>query len=74
MKNESKDNEICDKICELTAKICERIEEVKALACNNIFDNQKIIGICQQINIMLNQIEILQEFINEDNLGPDPLK
>lgn len=74
MKNETPNDKMCDKIYDLTAKIVERVEEVKSLACNEVFDNQKIIGICQQINVMLCQIEALEEFISPEDKGQDPLK
>ena len=74
MKSESTDDKMCEKCYNLTEEILQLVEKVKSLANENVFDNQKIIEKCQQINTRLNQIEVLKDLINPDDLTPDPLK
>lgn len=75
MKNESPNDKMCDKLDELNCSIFDRIDEIKALTnCEVTFSSDKIIEKCQQINILLNQIEVLKEFVGTDDQRPDPLK
>lgn len=75
MKSESTNEGILNKIDELNSSIFDRIDEVKALAsCEATFSCDKIIKKCQQINILLNQIEVLKEFVGTDDQFPDHLK
>ena len=75
MKIETTSDGILNKIDELKDAVFDRIDEVKAMVkSDDQFDGPKIIKKCQQINTLLNQIEVLKEFINPEDLGPDPLK
>lgn len=74
MKNETPNDKMINKLDELNSAVFDRIDEVKALASREAtFNCDKIIEKCQQINILLNQIEVLKEFVGTDDQLPDHL-
>ena len=51
---------------ELSDQILERSDKVLLIASSNYFDSPQIIELCNQINICLNQIEILDEILEAE--------
>lgn len=71
MKNEELANKMMDRITELKDQIFRKNEQVAILTTSdNSFDIVRIKQLCDEVNIILNQIEILQEFVDMQ-LGPD---
>lgn len=51
---------------ELSLQVFEKSEKVEQIACSDYFDSPLIIELCNQINICLNQIEILNEILEAE--------
>lgn len=65
MKNEELADKMVNRIFDLKEQIDHKNKEVAALAANNKrFDIGRIQQLCDQVNIICCQIEILQEFVD----------
>lgn len=71
MKNSELADRMMDRITELKDQIFQKNEQVAALATSDkSFDIVRIRQLCDEVNIILNQIDILQEFVNPQD-SPD---
>lgn len=71
MKNEELADKMANRIFDLKEQIFQKNEEVAALATSEKrFDIVRIEQLCDEVNVILNQIEILQEFVDLQ-FGPD---
>jgi hypothetical protein len=71
MKNSELAERMMDRITDLNEQIFQKNEQVATLATTNqSFNIVRIKELCDEVNIILNQIEILQEFIDLQ-VGPD---
>ena len=74
MKSEELADKMVNKITDLKDQIFQKNEEVAALATSEkSFDIGRIKRLCDEVNTILNQIEILQEFVDMQ-FGPDITK
>lgn len=74
MKNESTNDQMENRTYELQEKINKLQLEVKRIVNSDVFETPLIIRKCNQITILLNQIDILYEFIDPEDLDILPEK
>lgn len=76
MKNELLTDQMIDRIEDLKDQIFKNQNEVAAIALSDKFDTVRIKQLCNETNIISNQIETLQQFIDAQfsasNKFPDP--
>ena len=71
MSNEELADKMMDRITELEGQIFRKNEQVAILATSdNSFDIVRIKQLCDEVNVIINQIKILQEFVDLQ-VGPD---
>jgi len=74
MKNEELAEKMANRIFDLKEQIFQKNEEVAALATSDkMFNIVRIKQLCDEVNVILNQIEILQEYVDMQ-FGPDITK
>ena len=73
MKNELLTDQMIDRIEDLKDQIFKNQDEVAAIASSDKFDIGRIKQLCDQTNIILNQIEIIQQFIDAGLSAPNKL-